>query len=201
MWKTLVYLDEHGRTISKRVERKEQILAETYIDASCCVLELGARYGSVSCITNKKLSNKTNHVVVEPDERVWEALEGNKMRNDCHFHIIRGFISKKHLGLTDKDDWYGYGTRSIEDVSSNILCLTLEEVQQKYGLIFDTLIADCEGFLGNFFEENPWFYDQLRLIIFEKDYPKFCNYKIIQEQLRRRGFRQVVSLFREVWVR
>ena len=201
MWKTLVYVDEYGKKISKAKERKEQILAETYIDLSCCVLELGARYGSVSCITNKKLGDKTRHVVVEPDERVWSALETNKEKNSCSFHIVKGFISKKKLRLVDMDAWYGYGTSSEEDIHSKIPSISLEEIQEQYGLKFDTLIADCEGFLETFFEENPWFYDQLRIIIFEKDCPKKCNYKKIKKVLEEKGFVQKVGLFREVWTK
>ena len=60
------------------IEKHEQDLANQYILENDVVLELGARYGSVSCIINSKLINKTNQVVVEPDERVWDSLEKNK---------------------------------------------------------------------------------------------------------------------------
>ena len=202
MWRTLVYYNEKGEKIKHLiVERKEQILAEEYIQADSVVLELGARYGSVSCVINKKLNDKTRQVVVEPDERVWDALEANKKRNGCEFHIIKGFVSNKKLGLTNTDDWRGYGTTSMEDTSSSIPNYTLKEIESKYNLKFNTLVADCEGFLGIFFEENPHFYDQLELIIFEKDNPKMCNYKQIKKTLEEKGFKQLVSLFREAWRR
>lgn len=202
MWRTLNYVDEKGQKIYHlRTERKEQILAETYVEAEDTVLELGARYGTVSCATNKKLRVKTNHVVVEPDERVWEALEKNKERNGCEFHIVKGFLSRKTLGLYDPDNWYGYGIKSKEDSSSTIPCFTLEEIEEQYGLRFNCLIADCEGFLEKFLDENPGFLGKLRLIIFEKDNPKECNYKKIKKNLADLGFIQKVSLFREVWIR
>ena len=40
---------------------------------------------------------------------------------------------------------------------------------------FNVLIADCEGFLETFFDENPCFYDHIRLIIFEADGRKKCS--------------------------
>lgn len=202
MWRNLEYYDEKGEKIKHLiVERKEQILADKYIKPDSIVLELGARYGTVSCVINKKLKNKKAQVVVEPDERVWDALEANKKRNGCEFHIIKGFVSNKKLGLTNTEDWRGYGTKSTEDKSSSIPSYTLKEIESKYKLKFNTLVADCEGFLCDFFEENPHFYDQLELIIFEKDNPKMCNYNKIKKVLEEKGFKQLVSLFREAWRR
>jgi precorrin-6B methylase 2 len=92
--------DECGIPIDiARVERREQELANEYIQKNDSVFELGARYGSVSCIINSKLGCKTNQVVVEPDKRVWDALERNKKANNCQFHIVKGFVSNKPLGL------------------------------------------------------------------------------------------------------
>ena len=53
-------------------------MAKEYIKKDDVVLELGARYGSVFCVINSKLSNKNNQVSIEPDSRVWDALEKNK---------------------------------------------------------------------------------------------------------------------------
>ncbi len=68
--------NEHGQSVNiAKLEVQEQRLVNQYIKENDVVFELGARYGSVSCIINSKLNCKTNQVVVEPDERVWEALE------------------------------------------------------------------------------------------------------------------------------
>lgn len=186
--------DSHGNPIDIDVlERAEQDLAREYIKEDDVVFELGARYGSVSCVINSKLNCKTNQVVVEPDERVWEALERNKDVNNCEFHIVKGFVSSKKLGLTAIDSYNEYGTTSIEDESSTIPSYTLEEIKGKYNLKFNVLVADCEGFLETFFDENPTFYDGLRLIIFEEDYPEKCNYGKIQNTLFEKGFTKVIE--------
>lgn len=78
---------------------------------------------------------------------------------------------------------------------------TLEEIESKYDLRFDTLVADCEGFLEVFMDENPVLYDQLTMILFEKDCPHKCNYDKIIATLRAKGFRQLVAGFHEVWER
>ena len=51
--------DENRNLINTELwEKEEQDLARKYIQKDDIVLELGARYGSVSCIINSKLSHK-----------------------------------------------------------------------------------------------------------------------------------------------
>jgi CO/xanthine dehydrogenase FAD-binding subunit len=50
-------------------------IEKQYILENDIVLELGA------CVINSKLNNKKNQVVVEPNDRVWDALEKNKINN------------------------------------------------------------------------------------------------------------------------
>jgi hypothetical protein len=95
----------------------------------------------------------------------------------------------------------GYGTSSFEDSQSQIPSYTLEEIEQKYNLKFNVLLADCEGFLETFFDENPTFYDNLRLIHFEADFPERCNYDKIRKTLAGKGFRQARGGFQNVWLK
>jgi FkbM family methyltransferase len=193
--------DEFGNSVNiAELEVAEQELARQYIEENDIVFELGARYGSVSCIINSKLNCKTNQVVVEPDQRVWNALERNKKVNKCDFHIIKGFVSSRKLGLTNLDDWYGgYGATYIVKDNSDIPSYSMEDIQAKFNLKFNVLVADCEGFLEVFFNENPNFYDSLRLIIFEADYPDKCDYNKIRNTLDTKGFVEKVGGHQNVW--
>lgn len=195
--------DQYGRQIDiANMEKDEQELSKKYIKENDVVLELGARYGSVSCIINSKLNCKTNQVVVEPDDRVWEALERNKNVNNCDFHIVKGFVSAKKLALTNLDNWYGgYASTYIVNDETKIPSYTLEEITEKYNLNFNVLIADCEGFLECFFDENPGFYDKLRLIIFEADYVDKCDYEKIRNTLKLKGLREEIHGFQNVWIK
>ena len=196
----MIFYDENGNVINtKKCEYREQELANTYITSDDVVLELGARYGTVSCIINKKLNNKKNQVVVEPDERVWESLERNKKNNECEFHIVKGFISNKTLDLTNKSDCKGYGTTAIDVVNSNIPSFTLNQIKTKYKLQFNVLVADCEGFLEIFFDENPELYQELNMVIFESDYTNKCNYDKIRNNLLDNGFRAIVKGYQNVY--
>ena len=195
--------DQNGGFVDTNYfEKPEQDLAKQYIKADDTVLELGARYGSVSCTINSNLNCKTNQVVVEPDDRVWDALERNKLVNNCEFHIVKGFISSKKLGLTNLDYYYGgYAATYIEQNDTKIKSYTLEEIKEKYNLKFNVLVADCEGFLEVFFDENPDFYNDLRLVMFEADYVEKCNYNKIKSALNEKGFTKILEGHQNVWMR
>ena len=197
------YYDENGKQIDNlKNELDEQLDALEYIEPTDIVLELGARYGSVSCIINSKLNNKYNQVVVEPDDRVWNALEQNKLTNNCNFNIVKGFISNQKLDLTNLDNWYGgYGATFIENTDTKIPSYSLNQIKQQYNLNFNVLVADCEGFLEIFFDENPEFYDNLRLIIFEADYPEKCNYDKIKNTLLNKQFIKILEGHQNVWLK
>lgn len=188
--------DENNIEIkSTDAEYPEQCLSYTFIEPSACVLELGARYGSVSCIINKKLETKSNQVSVEPDSTVWDALERNILLNDCSVNIHKGFVSRKPLELLN----YGYASISTPIQTSTKDSLSVEQLQYKYGITFDTLVADCEGFLESFFDENPNLYSQLHTVIFEADYPNKCNYDKIRSTLKNNGFNELVHGFQNVY--
>jgi FkbM family methyltransferase len=195
--------DQYGRPVDiASLETQEQDLARAYIKEDDVVFELGARYGSVSCVINSKLRIKTNQVVVEPDERVWGALERNKVVNACEFHVVKGFVSTKKLGLTNLDDYHGgYGATFVDQPTSNIPSYTMDQIRMQYGLQFNVLVADCEGFLGRFLDENPEFYDTIRLIIFEADYPEKCDYNKIRKTLKGKGFARLQEGHQNVWVK
>lgn len=195
--------DEFGRKIdTESVEKREQIHAEAFVEPDDVVLELGARYGSVSVVINKKLTNPLHHVAVDPDERIWSSLEKNRDQNNCKFHILKGVISRKPVKLTELDDWGGYGTTSVTTVEpTTTVSYTLEQVQDMYKLKFTTLVADCEGFLETFFDENPWMYDQLNTVLYEQDYPNKCNYSRIAQNLNDHGLINLWYGSHMVWKR
>ena len=195
------FVNENNTIIDTSVnETEEQDHAEKYIQADSVVLELGGRYGTVSAVINNKLSNRLNHVVVEPDQTVWNALEKNKINTGSQFHILRGFISNKRLSLEGD----GYAITQKDDENSSIPSYTLDEIEKMYNLKFNTLVADCEGCLETFFDQNPLIYKDLNLILMEADYPNKCNYEKIKNNLRTYSFREISSnddAFHTVWVK
>jgi hypothetical protein len=197
----MTFYDEKNLIIDNNcIERLEQGLAGMFIIENDVVLELGARYGSVSCAINKKLNNKNKYkqVSVEPDKTVWSALDINKIKNNCHFNIVKGFISNKNLDLTID----GYGSTCFENDNTNISSYSLNEIKAKFNIEkFTAIVADCEGFLETFFDENPDLYSDLRIIIFEADYENKCNYDKIKQNLTKNRFSKILEGHQNVWLK
>ena len=199
---TLIQIfNEHGNAINtQKIEIVEQAMAEAFIEPTDVVLELGARYGSVSCRINLKLQDKTKQVSVEPDSRVWDALEKNRELNKCGFHILKGCISHVPRDLENLNVANGYATSTYEKSESTLPCYRLEEVKQMFGIdTFTVVFADCEGCLGPFIQENPTIFDSLRLFLFEADNAKNCNYKSIIDMLVKKDFEEIKKGYHSVW--
>jgi FkbM family methyltransferase len=184
-------------------ERDEQLLVARYINSNDIVLELGARYGSVSCIINSILDNKSNQVSVEPDSTVWDVLEKNMKINNCSFNIFKGIVSKNNYSLKLN----GYG--STVDVANKLTTMesiktqniSLEDLENKFGITFNVLVADCEGFLEIFLDENAILYTQLNKIIFECDRPDICDYNKIKLKLVENNFKLIENGFQCVYIK
>ncbi len=198
-----MYINEHGETIDIfKTERAEQLAAERYIQPDSVVLELGARYGTVSCTISCILNDSRNLVAVEPDPRVWAALEHNRAIANADFHIVKGVISKVPVEIVNEDSFDGYGLQTvIAEKPTTVECFTLDEIKRKYNLKFNTLVADCEGSLGRFLEENPEIYDEVNLFLFEQDVPTVCDYEAIKAELASRGFEQLEDACHQAWKR
>lgn len=173
--------NEKGKHVNCNAEIVEQNLVKTYVKPDDKVLELGARYGSVSIVTNKIINDKSSHYVVEPDSEVWDCLENNMKLNDCNFNIIKGVISKKKLNVYQNN----YSTYTYEDQGSTIECYDIPKID------FNVLIVDCEGFFETFYNENKSFFKNLKTIIFESDEPEKCNYDYLLDEFSNLGFKIV----------
>jgi FkbM family methyltransferase len=197
------YYDENGNLINHKInEREEQEQAFKYIEPNDIVLELGGRYGTVSGVINYKLINKTNHIVVEPDEKIIPALTKNKELNNSKYQIFPKIISNTNKKKIDD----GYGTHyidndSTENNTTNII--SYDEFKKLHPFEFNVIVADCEGCLGEFIKNMGNDFNKINKVIFEADYPKLCNYNEIIENLKNNGFTMVENNdnFRYVFIK
>lgn len=200
-----IYNENNELVDTNAYENPEQTLVKKHIHEDDIVLELGARYGAVSCSINQKLKNKKHQVSVEPDSTVWACLEKNRNINRCEFHIVKGLIGKKKYKIV----YNKAGTHVIEDSTSTaVQVFPLEHILSTFKLNFNVLIVDCEGCLDTFINENEYFFQNLRLVIFEADRPDHCDYNKIRSFLTRLHFVEVETIpysnwekFQNVWVR
>jgi hypothetical protein len=186
------FIDENGDQVRyDKFEVCERNQAKKYIRPNDCVLELGARYGGVSVVINNILNDKTQQVSVEPDRKVWGALERNKEFHNCEFEILKGTISKRPQILNGKS----WATHTLDSDIGDIPNYDLPDKP------FNVLIADCEGFLEKFYRENKALFHKLRLVMFEKDRPSKCNYDYIIDELKALGFKEIRNNFHSIYKR
>jgi GR25 family glycosyltransferase involved in LPS biosynthesis len=182
-------------------EATEQWIADTFIPENAVVLELGGRYGVVSAKINNRLKIKTNHLVVEPDPTIFPVMSQNLAKKGANCKLFNGVVSKKPLFFQSA----GLGSRTREvPCSCEAFCVpnkSLQELIDITGLKFDTLVADCEGCLGMFFEENIDYIDNFKLVTFEEDYGDFCDYEKIKQILRDKNFECIRPGGHSVWTK
>lgn len=178
---------ENGEIINYGIiEVQEQIDAAAFLLPDDCVLELGARWGGVSVVINRLLKDGTKHLAVEPDPRVWEVLEKNRDTHGCKFHIVKGAISNQKLNLDIDEKFYGLASFTKPSEDGDVPIYKLQDFEDKV-TDFNVLIADCEGFLETFYDENKEIFNNLRLILFEKDRKEACDYDRLKKEFKQLG--------------
>lgn len=169
---------------SKDVERTEQLTCDKYIDKDDVILELGSRYGTLSCLLAKKAKFL---VTLDPDLEAIETCKKNMERHNVSFEALHGIISKQSqkIILTDYPDGYGKYTEFGE---SDIPFFNIKQIEEKYDIKFNTLVADCEGCLEQVLNEND--ISNINKILFETDRADACNYDNVYSILNKNGFKK-----------
>lgn len=199
-----MHYDEKGHEINTSViESEEQDQANEYILPNDVVLEIGARYGTVSSVIQKRLANRSNHVAVEPDPQILPSLYRNRHLNQDEYHVFEGVISadkeKKNFILDD----YGSRVATCDDQDSTltVASLTYQEFLKKYPLRFNVLIADCEGCFQDVLTTIGEDIHQYRLILVEEDQRHMCDYTHTHAHLLAHGFQLIKDGFHRVYIK
>lgn len=186
-------LKEKDKIITHKEEIYEQALVANFLPENSTVLEIGGRTGTVSQCINKKLINKSNHLVIEPNISFKNYLEN--LSKSLGFKLFMGIISDEpmyaEIWRHNKPNKYMNDNieilRSIpiiegkqpKKIAKHHEIITLNQydsiinLEQKYELKFDTIVADCEGALPYIFEKNPQLFEQIKYIQIEWDC--FCS--------------------------
>ena len=161
-------------------------LVRALLDPTHAVLELGARYGTTSCVLAQATRNSGRLVSVEPDPRVHAALRDNLRTHSCSAGVFRGTIGHSPQVIDSNprkpNQSYELRTRPFSAASGDSPArrldrLTAAELEGWTGLRFGSLVIDCEGCLDDAFADD-WLTRRsaVELLIMELDVPRRVNY-------------------------
>ena len=199
---------------SLRDELNEQYMVLRYLDPKSKVLELGSNIGRNTCVISSILEDENQFVTCESDPTSVEVLKKNRFVNRFHFGIEDSALSYQKL---IQRNWVTIPSEEVLEGYFPVKTITFEELEDKYQIQFDTLVADCEGALYYICKDNENILNHIKTIILESDFYDESQKIYMMDVFDRRGFRRVYSeslrghypqfpkicrdSFYEVWVR
>jgi hypothetical protein len=160
------------------------------------------------------LEDERQFVTCESDPTSVEVLKKNRFVNRFHFGIEDSALSYKKL---IQRNWVTIPSEEVLEGYFPVKTITFEELEEKYQIQFDTLVADCEGALYYICKDNENILNNMKTIILECDFYEESQKIYIMNIFHQRGFRRVYSeplhgyhnpfpqmcrdSFYEVWVR
>ena len=201
------FLNENNKRINPYChEIFEQYLITKWIKPNDVVLEIGARYGIASYTIQTLLNNKKNHVIVEPDSKIRNALKQNKKTFKMRFKSCFKVIANKpqYFYEVENNGVANYTLNEKKENAIQIPRISSDAFFRKYNLPFNVIVVDCEACFCSFFAENEKFVMLLDMIIVEVDAKERCNYDTnIFSKLKQKFIKvdDIMNGFQQVWVK
>jgi FkbM family methyltransferase len=159
-------------------ESPEQHMSMRHLTGNEKVLEIGGNIGRNSLVIASIL-NSNDFVSLECDVNNATMLEENRNINGLHFHIEKSALSKRKL---IQRGWDTIPSDVLLEGYQPVNTITWQELQNKYNIVFDTLVLDCEGAFYYILMDTPEILNDIKLIIIENDY-KDLNHKLYVEAI------------------
>jgi FkbM family methyltransferase len=169
-------------------EVPEQKMAVKYLTGNEKILEIGGNIGRNSLIIGKILKEKNNinnYVVLESNKDIAEQLRENRDLNNMDFFIENSALSKRKL---IQKGWDTIESEEIFEGFTEVSVLSLDELNTKYNIIFDTLVLDCEGAFYYILMDMPEILKNIKLIIMENDYYVLNKKEYVDDILIKNNF-------------
>lgn len=175
---------KHG---SFNTEIPEQKMVLKYLTGSEKVLEIGANIGRNTLIIASILKRQQNNnfVTLECDANIANQLKENRDINNFTFNIENKALSKRKL---IQRGWDTMVSDELLPGYKPVNTITLDELQAKYNIAFDTLVLDCEGAFYYILLDMPEIISNVNLIIMENDYHDLAKKQEIDQILKANGF-------------
>jgi len=193
-------------------EFPEQVLAVQFVKEDAKVLEIGGNLGRNSLVLSSLLKSTDQLVVLETNLEVVPKLVENLRQNQFDTRVEPSALSSVPL---ISDGWVTVPTSVATEEAHKgwkpVATITFEELQTKYNIEFDTLVADCEGALYYILKDNPEVLDDIQTIVMENDYGDIDTKNMLDLILGLKGFTRIHHVaggwgpchdfFYEVWAK
>jgi len=170
-------------------EVPEQKMAIKYLTGNEKVLEIGGNIGR-NTIVIADILKTNNFVTLESDSDIANQLKHNRDINNMSFIIEESALSKKKL---IQKAWDTIPSDELLPGYKIVNTITWQELNDKYNIVFDTLVLDCEGAFYYILQDMPEVLDNINLIIMENDYYNIAHKIYIDNVLKNKGFNVVYS--------
>ena len=169
-------------------ELPEQELASRYLTGNEKVLEIGSNIGRNSLIIGYILNqnNNNNFVTMESDTNTVNQLTENRDINNLNFHIENSALSKRKL---IQKGWDTIPSETVLNGYKLVNTISVEELNIKYNIVFDTLVLDCEGAFYYILMDMPEILNNINLILMENDYHNIQHYEYVNNKLTENNFK------------
>jgi hypothetical protein len=148
-------------------EWNEQVMVATYLKPNAKVLELGSNIGRNTVMISSLLEDDKNLVTLECDPVSVYSLWKNRFVNKMSFEIEPSALSYRKL---IQKGWVTIPSDVLLEGYKEVKTITFEEIEDKYQIKFDTLIADCEGALYYILKDSEAIMQNLHTVILESDF-------------------------------
>jgi hypothetical protein len=149
------------------------MMATKYLTGNEKILEIGGNIGRNSLVIAEILResggelNDYKLVTMECSTYISKQLTENRNLNDFHFHIENSALSMKKL---IQKGWDTLPSDTLLPDYAWVNTVTWKELKEKYNIVFDTLVLDCEGAFYYMLFDMPEMLENIKLIIMENDY-------------------------------
>lgn len=193
-----------------RDEYPEQLLATQFLNGDETILELGANIGRNTLVMDHITGKRGKVVTLECDVTTAAQLDHNKFINNATFLIENSALSKTPV-YQKEGDWTTIKSEKPIEGYKPVRTISYDEIERKFNVKFDTLVADCEGALYYILQEMPEMLQNINLIIIENDFndiehkhfidTKFKEYGLKCIHFEEGGWGPCFPFFYQVWKR
>jgi hypothetical protein len=196
---------KHG---SMKEEFPEQSLTIKYLSSNARVLELGANVGRNTMVIASILNDQKNLVSLETSLDSVKKLTENRDINNFTFFIEPSALSKRKL---IQRGWDTIPSDIVLDGYFEVNIIAYENLEKKYNITFDTIVADCEGALYYILQDDPEILKNINTVIVENDYHHIKHKEFVDSVFKSNGLSVIhqeaggwgpcENFFFEVWKR